>query len=114
VRAHPGVVDEWLQLNPSRRQHVLLVLTTGDPAPVERALRPAYGDSLCVERVRWTRAEVDAAVRELGQGAERFHDRSGQPVVELRLPHLGAAEAERIARLPAGLVVVAPWLRRVP
>ncbi len=91
-----------------------MVSTTGAPAPVERALRPAYGSSLCVKQVRWARTVVDVAVRDLGQGAQRMHDRSGQPVVEFTVPYLGAAEVDRIGRHPAGLVVVAPWLTRLP
>jgi RNA polymerase sigma-70 factor, ECF subfamily len=128
ARAHPGTVFEFALLRPSKRQVVAYALTTGEPAPVDAALRPAYGARLCVFRSRYTHAEVKAARRPferrmgMGQPADEAPaiitvgeglSATSQAEVDVQLdwvtPELAAAAAQQ----PAGLVRLDPWLRPV-
>jgi hypothetical protein len=123
TKAHPGVVVAFGSFQPSPTQYVWVVAAT-DPAEVDAALRPAYGDRLCVIRSRWTTTQVDAAVAAV-QSYENAHSTTdatpvylsagqspaGQPLVTLTTAvHDAAAEAVR-QHQPAGLVIIDAWIQ---
>jgi hypothetical protein len=120
--AHPGSVIMRAALRPSRRQVLMYALTAGDPAPVEAALRPAYGPALCVVRSRYSQAQIASAVAAfrpdtpparragllvLGSGGLA---RDGQTVVDVSVVRVTREVAGPAARQPAGLVRLHPWL----
>jgi hypothetical protein len=120
--AHPGSLIMRAAMRPSRRQVLMYALTAGDPAPVEAALRPAYGPALCVVRSRYSRGQIESAVAAfrpdapparraglfvLGSGGLA---RDGQTVVDVSLVRVTREVAGLAARQPAGLVRLHPWL----
>ncbi len=153
---HSGRVQELLMLRPGPRQVVLIVLTppsrsgltpSADPsgastdaemvARVDRALRPIYGDRLCVVPARWTEHDLNATLTDLqrrtadrrlpthaeGPEVERLpltslvqhidlrYGRDGQPYLRLDVTHADDRLAALADRYPAGLVQLDPWLR---
>lgn len=119
---HPGEVVQIAFARPSSTQVVAFLLTTGDVARTERDLRPAYSSRLCVVRSRFTAAQREAARQDLmahfqeygltsGAGEDLGEDgqaRTGGDAVVLT-PALEAL----VARHPAGLVEIRPWLKLV-
>jgi hypothetical protein len=119
--AHPGSVVMPAELRPSRRQVLIYALTAGDPAPVEAALRPAYGPALCVVRSRYGQAQIASAAaafrpdgRPAGAGVSAVSGgglaRDEQVVVDVSLVRVTAGVAALAARQPAGLVRLHPWM----
>lgn len=63
--AHPGSIMQFALSRPAERQVAMLILATGRPAPVRRALQHDYPHQLCVIHSRYTKADVHAARRAL-------------------------------------------------
>jgi hypothetical protein len=123
-------LDEVISLDlfsPKPRSWVMTIAST-DPARTMSSLTRDYPKALCVVRSRYTRAEVrdNAAVvrrlysaRRSGEpprwvtGVEVNPGPDGQPRVEVSVVFDNAAVRQALASLPAGLVVILPWLRPV-
>jgi len=116
--AHPGEIVEAVGVQVDERtRRGVYVVTAIHPEVVEAALRPAYGDALCVVRSRYSFAEIAAALADaeafphagyLTAVQERAPD--GQPYVRVNVFTEGPAERALVARHPEGLVVLRPWL----
>jgi hypothetical protein len=116
--AHPGlVVGKRIGYAGGRRVQIVSAV---DPERVEAELGPQYNGALCVVRSRYTAEQIDAAVadaRDFLGVAYRYEadiDEHAQmyadvPVVADEDP--GAQEL--VARHPAGLVRLDPWLKPV-
>lgn len=118
---HPGVIEQLALLRPSTTQVLAYVVTVGDPAPVVAALRPAFGQRLCVARGRYRPAEIAATARALRidspvcRAAGVYSTGSGltpqgQPEYGISLPWVTPALAVLAGRQPAGLVRFDGWL----
>jgi hypothetical protein len=120
-RAHPGSIVLPALLHPSAHHVVAYALTSGDPGPVERALRTAYGRSLCVQRSDYSTVQLHAAESAFSSLMSRAGsviymsgeplDARQQPYVDVGLVRVTPALAALAARQPAGLVHLEPWLR---
>jgi hypothetical protein len=116
VRRRPDVVT-MAAFRPSPTQ-VVLVVAAADPGPVERDLRPVYGPRLCVIRSRWSRRQLDSALRRIGGSGPRLGvyesgesvTESGQPSVDISAVRVTPALVDVVAALPSGLVDVHAWL----
>lgn len=119
---HPEVLMIAL-LRPSQTQVLAYVLTSGDVDAAERALRPTYGERLCVHRSRFTKAELDAAIADPalqgGEGTQVFTWGGGGLSRDGELQStVGATWAEPAllaaqARHPKGLVALDLFLNPV-
>jgi hypothetical protein len=120
--SHPDTVVELALLRPASDQVVAYLLVTGDPGPAVDALRPTYGQQLCVFPSRYTKAQAQAAQADpaFNGGAARQVYTTGQGLAPdgqlqvtvgatLETPELRAA----VARHPAGLVRLDLFLNRV-
>lgn len=117
--------DEVVHLatfRPSARQAVLVV-TSDDPELTTRRLAPVYGDRLCVVRSTWSRAQIETVRRELKAhmrdwsayiGGFGSSDAHGQVRFELDVVQVLPALAEYAEQVPAGLLLVKPWLAPLP
>ena len=119
AQAHPGAVWEPALLRPSGTQVVAYVLAFTDPAPIAAALRPAYGQRLCVVPSRFSQAQIDRAADDFTALMEHgpvYTTGAGglgpdaQPVVDVELTAVTAEIAALAERQPAGLVRLQPWL----
>lgn len=109
-------VGERRAVDPRDPRRGVYVVTTHAPDAAAAALRPVYGDRLCILASRYTRAEV-AAARE---AARRFapyphvvHEQLGpdaQLTLEVDPVMVGEAERAFAAGQPDGLIVFNPWL----
>jgi hypothetical protein len=116
---HPDEIVHRKYAWPAENRPVV-VLTVLHPAVVERALRPAFGKSLCVVRARWSAAELRRATREahayearhrgtsVGEGAS---GPDAQPVVGLRVDVVTPDLVALTDRFPDGMFDVWSWLR---
>jgi hypothetical protein len=122
--AHPDQVVEVALLNPSRSQSLVYVLTTGDPSTIERDLRAAYGQSLCVATSKYSIEQLGAARRLLDSMSKRRSSRfyeggSGgltsaeQPRITVSVAILAERDAQAIDAQPAGLWQLTVWLKPV-
>lgn len=97
-----------------------LVVSAVDREVVEAALRPRYGARVCVVESRYTRAQLDAAKADVerfrggGSGVDHEVGPDGQPYVDAGVPILGEATEALVARHPAGLIRLNPWLTPLP
>ena len=118
---HPGSVQELAMLRPSENQVVALVLSTGDPAPIQAALQAPMRNRVCVVRTRYTKAQIAAtsAAFRIGNpltkaahvdGTGHGLSHTGQPTFVVQLPVVTEPVAELADRQPAGLVVLDAWL----
>jgi hypothetical protein len=120
--AHPSQIVMLAEVRPTPASAVILLLTEGDPAPVRAALSGTYGPSqLCVARSAYSNAEVAAAVADpalqvpgpdgntysAGVGLD---DATAQVSVEIQCVVQTPSITAAVARHPAGLVQVDPWL----
>lgn len=118
---HPGTIVEVALLRPSADQVLAYVLTSGDPAQVDKDLRPSYGKRFCAFRSRWSRSQADRADVDV---AFRYGHRTGvfardagglsaqaqlEVVVGVVLPTPALQAA--VAKHPAGLVRLAVFLQ---
>jgi hypothetical protein len=123
--AHPGIVESYALVQPSEHQVVLLVLTHGDVAEVERALRPAYGKRLCVSPAPYSAAELASAshaIEEAWSGSNPLGilwtgggsvDALGRSGFTVNLVLVTPEAQALVARFPTGLIELNPWLRDV-
>ncbi len=96
----------------------VLVVAASDEAAVEARLRPQLGDLLCVVPSRWTKAELDRVLGYLHERHEQWDlyqcgphvAGDGQPCVSARLVRVLPEIAAWAASLPAGILVLEPWL----
>jgi hypothetical protein len=96
----------------------VLVVAASDEAAVEAQLRPQLGDLLCVVPSRWTKAELDRVCGYLHEHHEQWDlyqwgphvQGDGQPCVSARLVRVLPEIAAWAASLPAGILVLEPWL----
>ncbi len=126
-QAHPGeVVGVVGVVVDQARQRALMVVGAIHPEVVEAALRPVYGDALCVVRSRYTFAEIAAAVADartfvrdrgytdglphVALDVDEKFDSGGQAYVKVHVAVTDPAVEALAARHPAGLVRVDPWL----
>ncbi|HEX8002800.1 MAG TPA: hypothetical protein VF519_08910 [Mycobacteriales bacterium] len=125
---HPGVVvahrmgygDAVLpDREPGPRQGVLVVVAL-DADLVRDALRPTYGDSLCVVESEYTPAQVAAAMEDARQftvprqsAGDWNIGADGQVFVPAFVAIEDEAARALVARHPAGLVHLSAWLRPV-
>jgi hypothetical protein len=121
-RAHPDDVIGFRFARPAPDRPVLVV-NARDPAATEAALRPAYGDRLCVVGSRYTRKQVAAAVKAVKKFLDE-HDHvsmagggglgpDGQPRATIGVDVV-TPEVERLVAVhPPGLISVDAWLRPV-
>jgi hypothetical protein len=117
---HTGVVVAVTVFRPGQDQEVLVVAAM-DAAAAEAWLRPQFGERLCVVISRWTTAELDAvqaylharrhAWKLLQVGRSTGED--GQACIAAKLTRVLPEIASWAASLPAGIVSLDPWLRRV-
>ncbi|MEV6644533.1 hypothetical protein [Amycolatopsis sp. NPDC051371] len=123
----PPRQEEWAELtitqitqfHPHPTQPVLVVAAE-DPGHAERALRPAFGASLCVVASRYRRQDIDAAQSRLRQelSARRWPITStgrsagddGQPTVSAQFAWIESEIARWAATLPDGLLDADVWL----
>jgi hypothetical protein len=111
-------------LNPSRSQSLVYVLTAGDPSTVERDLRSAYGQRLCVAASKYSIEQLRAARRLLDlisrRRSSRFYEGGSggltsaeQPRITVSVAILTERDAQSIDDQPAGLWQLTVWLKPV-
>jgi hypothetical protein len=108
--------------HPQETQPVL-VAAAEDPERAERALRPTFGDALCVIASRYTRQEIDETLHRLRTEMSthrwpmtsngRSADRDGQATVFARFAWIEPEVAEWAATVPDGLLDLDIWLTPV-
>lgn len=113
-RTHPNALVAVAMLRPSKNQVVEYVLTNGDPAQVDKDLRPSYGARFCAFRSAYTRKQADAADLDpaFRYGRARgvyLRDSSrlslsGQLEVHVGIITKTAALVAAVKKTPAGLV----------
>lgn len=104
----------------------MYILTAGDPDPVRSALTALYGRNLCVQRSRYSQAQIDQARRvtlsTMSNNPSLYtaDDAGGvglagdaQPLVDMRVPILDARTARLIDSCAPGLAHVDLWLRPI-
>ena len=105
---------------PGPDQEVLVVAAT-DLDTVEARLRPEFGQRLCVVASRWTTEELDAVCAHLHARQRAWNlfqlgqstGEDGQACIAAKLTRVMPEIAVWVASLPAGIVSLDPWLRRV-
>jgi hypothetical protein len=121
--AHPGVIADVAMLRPSDKQVLLLVLANRDVEAVDAALRPAYGERLCVTRAAFTPAEAERARTEIQSnlsgtgrlgifGVGTGLSRSAQMVIVMQVVMVTEELVALRDRYAPGLVELRPWLQR--
>jgi hypothetical protein len=120
-RENPGEVVHHRYALPEKNASVVVVVVF-DVARAEAALRPAYGDRLCVLESRYTVAQVKAAKKAAGDfvghplvtsGGGFTASRDGQPLVTIDADYATPEIEAFVASQPAGLVRADYWLAPV-
>lgn len=121
--SHPDDVVDALHLRAAADQVVVVVVVSAHVREAEAALRPAYGNRLCVWLDRYSPAQI-AAVQtdpafQLSPATQVYARESPytpdfQTVVIVRATRETAALRAAVARHPAGLVKLEPFLTRAP
>ncbi|HEV2890094.1 MAG TPA: hypothetical protein VGX28_06925 [Frankiaceae bacterium] len=119
--AHPGEVVQLAYRDARGERQVIVAVTAVHPQVVEDALRPVYGEALCVVPSRYSVAELDAARADLraylatheGTFEEPKLTSDAQPVFELhvkvRVPELH----ELVTRHDPRLIDADAWLEPI-
>ena len=112
--AHADEVPMVALLRPSAHQVLAYLMTAGDVAAAQTALRPTYGARLCVARSLYTVAQVHAAQEDPGlrggPGTQIYAfggtglGGDGQVTVDVSATYETPAIAAAVARHPKGLV----------
>jgi hypothetical protein len=97
---------------------LVLVAACADVEAVEAALRPQLGQSLCLIRSRFSRAQIDETRAVITQHwnswnfylAADTYDAAGQESISASLVRVTPEIAEWAETLPAGLLTLDPWL----
>jgi hypothetical protein len=124
-RSHPGSIVSMAYLNPSRRESLVYVLTSGDPEPVRAALAPTYGTGLCVQKSDYSAKQI-ATARQLVTGLMRTgptmtrpYEGGGiglnaaeQPSVGVSALMIDVRLANTLDSQPAGLIEIAVAIAR--
>jgi hypothetical protein len=116
LRETGAVVAETI-FRPSDDQAVL-VIAAADPDLVEARLRPQLGELLCVIPSQWTTAELQAVDAYLRGHSQKWNllqwgprnKEDGQPSMAARLTRVLPQIAIWAASLPAGILILDPWL----
>lgn len=121
--AHPDEVPIVALARPSSHQVVAYLMTAGDVAAAEAALRPTYATRLCVAKSRFTPAEVKAAQDDPGlrggPGSQIYAfggfgiGVDGQVTADVSATYETPAIAAAVARHPKGLVRLELFLKPV-
>lgn len=108
---------------PDPHTAVPYVLTWGDPAQAEAAMRSSYGDEQCVLQSKWTQEQVTSAAHDLAASAwaNQVYEygtghglgQDGQLLVNGAAVRPTAGLADLLARHPAGLIRIDYWLHPV-
>jgi hypothetical protein len=119
---HKATIWEVRAFEPVPASVDLYVLTAVDPAPIEAALRPTYGDHLCVRQSRYSspegdaaRADVEAQFEALGltEAGGPSINKEGEVEISLSAPRMSDELQALLDRHPKGLITPQLWLHPV-
>jgi hypothetical protein len=113
----PAALVSAVLFRPAEDQ-LVLVAACADLEAVEAVLRPQLGQSLCLTRSRFSRAQIDQARAVIRQHRESWdlylhsdtYDADGQESISASPIRVTPEIAEWADTLPAGLLTLNPWL----
>ena len=125
-----GAANDYADENPGQVVHLrygrpvpraaLVVVAVIDPEPAEAALRPVYGDRVCIVKSRYTREQVAAARKAvsdhmtryggISSGAGYTFSRDGQVAINLEADVMTPELAALLDQHPEGLIQPTFWL----